>query len=486
MKATSAVYGAGIAFVCLLLVSCGFQSYTAKPIDPSKIATRYLKHDPDSVEFREFLIASGYPENRLPITQWGESELTYVALFFNPQLDVARAQWRAAMASGNTARQRPIPAISSNVENHSQRDGGVSPWTYGLGIDIPIETAGKREARIDRANNLSEAARIEIAQTAWQVRSLAINALIDYLNADYQVQAMQSEVSLRQDIVSMLDARLKAGMVSTVESSNARLQLQKAQQGLAAVQGQIPALRASLAGNAGLPLAIFKQLNIESVPISALNSKKQTIVFDDAVNAEFQEAALLNRLDIRAALARYAAAEAKLRLEIAKQYPDIIASPGYSYDQGDRIWSLGLSGLLTLINKNRALIAEAQSLREVEAAQFEALQANIISELEKAKANYQSAQEELVKAQQFLDDTEARSRQIQNQFDAGYADRLELTTTKLENILALQNLINTSYKAQRALARLEDVIQRPLNSQVSSPINIEDTVNRASLNIEKR
>ena len=44
--------------------------------------------------------------------------------------------------------------------------------------------------------------------------------------------------------------------------------------------------------------------------------------------------ALTHRADVLAALAEYAAAEALLRSEIAKQYPDIHLNPGYSFDTG--------------------------------------------------------------------------------------------------------------------------------------------------------
>ena len=59
----------------------------------------------------------------------------------------------------------------------------------------------------------------------------------------------------------------------------------------------------------------------------------------DMPAAALQTTALLNRLDIRIALEKYAAAESKLKLELAKQYPDLVISPGYAFEFGDNIWS---------------------------------------------------------------------------------------------------------------------------------------------------
>lgn len=476
-KKKSANSSPAIAVIILgLLSGCTFQAYNPKPIDPALSAARYQTHDPASAEFRAYLIAQDYPADQLPIKQWGLRELTLSALFFHPQLDVARAHWRAAQAGEVTAGQRPNPGISGDVQNHSKTDGGISPWTYSLAIDIPVETAGKRQARIDRATNLSEAARIEIGQAAWQVRSRLLNSLIEYNASLQQTQILQKELALHSEIMAMLEARFSAGLISSVEIANARLQMQKTQQSLQAEMGRAPELRAALANNAGLSLQTFNQLNLASADSESILARPHSTQLVRDKNDDLQQTALLNRLDIRAALARYAAAEAKLRLEIARQYPDLVLSPGYSYDQGDRIWSLGLSTLLNLLNKNEGLIAEARSLREVEAAQFEALQAQVIGDLEQSKARYFAALDELDKARQVLNAQLARTNQIEHQFDAGYADRLELRTTQLENLLATQNLLSLEYKTQRAASALEDTLQRPLEDDTSAQFSVPDNI----------
>ena len=50
--------------------------------------------------------------------------------------------------------------------------------------------------------------------------------------------------------------------------------------------------------------------------------------------------ALQRRPDVRADLADYAASEAALRIEIAKQYPDIHLDTGCEYDRGLQKWDL--------------------------------------------------------------------------------------------------------------------------------------------------
>jgi len=457
--------------MCLTLMvsGCGFQSYLPKPIEPAKIANKLAQRSVSDADFQTFLAAQEYPKNQLPIALWGENELSLSALFFHPDLNTARAQWRAAQAAQMTAAQRPEIGINGSADNHSQ-SANKSPWTYTLGIDIPIVTAGKREAQIAQAAGLTEAARIEIAQTAWQVHTRVAKSLLEYQYSVAQSAILKNEVTLRTAIADMLVKRMDAGMASSIEVSNARISLQKAEQAYMAESGRIAALGAALANDAGLSLNTFSQLKVQPF------AKTEPVSLND-----LQYEALLNRLDIRASLARYEAAEAKLRLEIAKQYPDITLSPSKTLDQGDKIWSLGFSSLLTLINKNRGMIAEASALRELEVMQFEALQAKVIGDLNQSKAAYQAALEANIKAEAVLGSQQKRTEQAERQFNAGFADRLAFTSTQLENIIATQSVLSTAYQAQITKLNLEDVLQRSLDKRFTMP---SDT-NLASNNADK-
>lgn len=462
-----------IAVLATLMSGCAYQSYTAKPLDISAISTEFNSRDPFSQEFQSYLKSQGYADEQLPPKNWGLSELTYSALYFHSDLDVARATWRASQAAEQTAALRPLPGISGDIENHSESDNGVSPWTFGLTIDLPIETGGKRQARIDRATSLSEATRIEIAQTAWKVRSRLHASWLSYQASLSQAGLLKEELSLRVEISNMLEARLRAGMASSIESANSRLLQQRTQQLLDSELANLANLKSTLASNAGLSVQALNTINIATVDQALIEQQRQAFISDNESINKLQESALLNRLDIRAALARYDAAEAKLRLEIARQYPDITLSPGYSYDQGDKIWSLGIGALLSMIHKNKSNIAEADAQRDLEAAKFRALQVEVIGELEGRKAAYIQSLDSLSDAKLLLEAQLERTSLMKKQFDQGIADRLELTTTKLENILAQQTVILSEIRVQRAAHALEEAMQYPLENPLPMPETFE-------------
>jgi outer membrane protein TolC len=111
---------------------------------------------------------------------------------------------------------------------------------------------------------------------------------------------------------------------------------------------------------------------------------------------EVRRHALVNRSDILAALAEYAASQSALQLEIAKQYPDIRLGPGYQLDQTDSKWTIGLAIDLPILSRNRGPIAEAEARRTESAARFLALQSRVVGELDAAVEDCRSA---LLKAQ---------------------------------------------------------------------------------------
>ena len=174
-----------------------------------------------------------------------------------------------------------------------------------------------------------------------------------------------------------------------------------------------------------------------------------------------RRAALLNRLDIRGKLLEYAAAEAEVRLEIARQYPTVSITPGFLWDQGDSIWSLAAT-LVPAVLGNRPAIAAAQARREVEGNQFHALQDRVITQAQGADAAYASLTQALSQAEQGSALQAARMQQLERRFDAGYADRVELTAARLETISVQRGAAALRIEALRAQGALEDALQMPL------------------------
>ena len=461
-----------LSLLCLGITACGFQEYIAKPIDTAALMQKIADRRADNDQFHQYLINNGYTSEQLPIQQWKLDDLIYCALFFNPSLDIARAQWRSAEAAKLTAAEMRLPTIGGQYAKSNNASEEISPHAYGLSIDIPIETANKRNIRIQSAQHLAEAAKLRIAQAAWQLRNEVTKTFNEYQANRQQIKLMSKEQAYRQDIVAIYQKRIDLGESSNVELSRAKLQLQTVNTELESKQRNHLVLLSRLANSLGLSLNQVEQMQIADTT-NTVDKKSLT----SPTAPDLQTRALLNRLDIRIALERYAVAETKLKLEIAKQYPDIVISPGYAYEFGDKIWSLGLSSLMTILTKNKLAIAEASQLREVEAKQFEALQANVISEVNVANAKLTQAIQLLDNKKNLYQQQQINTKRMDNRLRAGESDRLELTYAKLEEVIAEQHIALASFQLAASTNDLENAIQAPLADSSITNEKIENLTN---------
>jgi outer membrane protein TolC len=452
-----------------LFTACAKEKYQAKPIDQQQTTAKIFAKDPLSADFKVYLIKQGYKESELPFTSWGLHELTLSALYHHTKLDVSKAQLALANAQLDTAKLKQNPTLSGSIALSDQANEDIRPWAYGLNVKIPIETAGKREIRVEEAQHLQEMARIDVADTAWQLRSQIAKDLLRYHENIARQTLLQQEISKQTDIINMLEKRVAVGMLSNTDVLSSKLLLQAKKDALSAEQAASQEIRINLAADAGLTLEKFDQLKIKPLTYNPLEidamptEHAQTFTPDTLKN--LQEKALLNRLDIRRGLERYAAAEAKIKLEVAKQTPDITITPGFIFEFGDKIWSLGFASLLNLLNKNQTLIAEATQLREIEGAEFEALQASVISNLNQAHARLTAAQQNLINAKLQQTAQQNYLQKLNKQFAAGALDKLELSQATLQAQLVDTKVLTTQFEVLKAANEIEDILQIPLTEK---------------------
>lgn len=441
-----------LIYTVLLLAGCA--SYTAKPIDPGAQQTALESRRLDTPEVGQFIQrASGQKIATWPPKAWNLDQLILAAFYFHPDLDRAQAQRLAAEAATITAGARPNPTGGVSIQRNMDAPAGQSPWTNGFTLDIPFETAGKRDIRIEQARQLAQAARLREADAVWHVRSRVRTSLL----ASYPTEAlMRSQRDLQEQIERMIERRFAAGFASQPDLTHARLTLNRAALALRENQKQQAESRARLAAAVGVPGTALERVEISYDVFDRLPP------VSDLPSAALRREALLARPDVLAALADYEAAQSALQLEVAKQYPDISLGPGYTWDAGQVKWSLGLSLVLPLLNRNEGPIAEAKARREEAAATFLAVQAKAIAEVDEALAGYGHAVQMFDTADALLRDQQKTERAVAAAFQAGEADRLSWMSARYETTAAQLARVNALSQAQQSLGRLEDALRRPL------------------------
>lgn len=438
--------------------ACSLQTYTPKQINAENTLNQYLQRNLQSPELATFLRlhqASIPAEHQA----WDLSALIHSALFLHPDLALAKASYRTTQLQLAQGKLKPLPSISTQIARSNRANGDIDPFGLSLSIDLPIQTNDKQTIRVARLSNLSEIAKLDIAQTAWKVRAGVMQSALRLYQQNNQTDLLKKELEVRQKAVALLSKLVTYGEASNVTLYQAQLALTKTQQQIQSSRQSLGPIRAKLAQQIGISNNATAGINIDRQPF---DQALQNTISDELSVAKTQQSAVINHLSLRKALLQYAVAEQALKLEYAKQIPDIVLSPGYAFEFGDSVWSLGFNSLMTLLQKNKVGIAKAKQLRNQEVAQFEAIQHQVVSEAQVALASYQAANAQLNAYQDIIEASKAQSARLKKQFDAGLIGRLDLTLNQLSIIQIEQTRISLEHQLLSSILALEAAMQTPI------------------------
>jgi len=447
-----------VVWLGLVGLFSGCATYKAAPLSPSHAERNFEAHSLLKAELCDYLRANyGAGLSSCHPRRWDLAALTLVAFFYSPDLAVAQAKLNVARAAIITAGQRPNPSFGLGPSYAATAALNFAPWAIGAStMNFPIETAGKRGYRIAQAERLADAAALGVAETAWRVRSAVRAALLNHLIAQREYVLARAYEAASERIAQLLQQRIDAGAASAPELNLALANLAAARFKAAQTQSSVPETFNALATALGLPVdalqdATFAWPELGHPP-------------DDAslTAARAQRLALLDRLDLRRKLAQYSAADEALKLEIARQYPDINLAGGYSWEVNENIFELFPVVTLPLMNQNQGPIAEARARRTQIAAEFVGLQESIIGQANGALTRYRGALAALRQGSRSAAFSVERFAAIRRAADLGDIDALTLATARLETIVAEQSKLTALADAQAALGGLEDTVQRPL------------------------
>jgi outer membrane protein TolC len=286
-----------------VLLAAGCAHYQPKPLVPEKTAAEFVSRTLADAGLRAFIETNLHTVlPAWPPASWDFTHLTLAALYFHPDLDVARARWAVARAGTKTAAQRPNPTLSV-TPGYNTTTAVPSPWLVTPTLDIPIETAGKRGYRIAEATQLSEAARLDIASAAWHVRSRLRRAWIEVYVAQETHALLRRQHATLEQVVKLLEAQLAAGAVSPVEVAQTRVLLDRNRLDLHDAERRHAEARAGLAAAIGIPAAASDTVVLSFAGLTEVPVELPT--------AEARRQTLLHRADIRGERAQGRAADTR-------------------------------------------------------------------------------------------------------------------------------------------------------------------------------
>ncbi len=436
----------------------GCASYHDRPLDLSATTQIYESRTLDNPQLEHYIDAHSQQKTMAwPLRTWDLTTLTLAAYYYNPDLDIARTKWGSTKASVTTAGQKPNPVLSLPFQYTpaSPWTIGQSPWTFGLGLDIPLETAGKRGYRIAQAEQLSSAAVFDIGNVAWQVGAKVRMQLVALFFLAREESVLAQITDTQNSIAAILNRRTEAGEASAPDANLAVITLMRNRADLAKVRKQLTEARLQLAAAIGIPSNALHGIKFDFAAF------KHGCPEIDIATAH--RLAALNRADILAALARYQASQAALQLEIANQYPDIHLDPGYAWVESEKQISFGASGItLPVFNRHQGQIAQAEAKRAEAESQVKMLQARAFGETDSALANYRAAVKIFKQTDAAVAAQAIQFVSAQRTFAAGETDRLALALAQQTFDISRLAREQALMQVQQAIGTLQDAIQHPL------------------------
>ena len=94
-----------LAVALAVLAGCATKPYVAAPLDAAAVAASVSQRGLSEPGLRDFMARHGHAGATWPPARWDLAGLTLAAIYFHPDLAVARAEWDVARAAETTARQ---------------------------------------------------------------------------------------------------------------------------------------------------------------------------------------------------------------------------------------------------------------------------------------------------------------------------------------------------------------------------------------------
>lgn len=442
--------------VILSTAGCQLIPYSKKDIDLNNNNAVIDNQDSEAERFSKFITTLG--QDISPSKDgWNTDNLLASLYFYNTKIKTAERQYQTIKNDEVIAKFRPQSSLGIEVGSGNGANDDLSKDVEGLGVMFPLETANKRLIRYEIALNTSQSAYEDYRLLSWNERLTLINALTQYAFNIKKINAVKNELFSRQSVYLMTKKRFEKGIEDNIQLQQSKIALQITENTLKNLQLNQLSIRKQIAQNAGIRIQ-----HLEKNPILAediinnLMSKMKTI--NDQDLSLTREQAIQSRIDLRRDLADYAKAEANLKLEVAKQYPDIKFSPAYLYDFGDKIWTLGISTLIPNLEKNKALIAKAENFRESESSRIIDLQLTISNDIDTLLSYLNDSSEKYMNAKVLYDEKELLLKSLEKQFSNGILSRFELEQEKIKlyeidyiYLDSLYNLIQGGYEIEKSL-----------------------------------
>ncbi|MCR9077268.1 MAG: TolC family protein, partial [bacterium] len=215
----------GLGSAVALIVLAGCQSYERVPLEladhRAALDARLIATEPISY-FVERLSEAGnqVPERFDPNDGLSPAEGEVLALFYNPDLRLARLDAGVALATFDTAGLWDDPQFGFDGEEVLS-----GPFNYGLMLSLTIPISGRLGVEKDRAGAAYEAELRRIVDAEWSTRAAVRSAWASWSVASERLLLLREVIGQVERISAITDQLETAGELTRVEARLLRAEL---------------------------------------------------------------------------------------------------------------------------------------------------------------------------------------------------------------------------------------------------------------------
>lgn len=383
----------------------------------------------------------------------------------NQTLKASEAQYRIALATLQSVSASRLPTLNSNF---SASHGTLAPTTSFSSSELPKVTTYSLSANVAweldvwgriRDNISSNEAKAQASLADLYAARLSTQALLtqSYLqlrHLDYQQQLLAESETAYQRFLALTQARIKAGVASKLDATQAETQLYSVQAQRLDLQDQRQRLQnaiATLVGSHSAALSIHK---------------KADYAFSTPATPQLIPSALLTqRPDIIASERRVYAANQQIGVAQSAFFPTInlVASASYRnrdlanlIDIPNTFWSLGPSMALALFDGGlrEANKAIAIATMEQAAANYKQTLLTAFQEVEDNLTSLYWLAEEAKIQQQAVSSANQALLIAQKQYQAGVNSALNVISAQTAELTAKRSLADIQHRQRLAAVQL--------------------------------
>jgi outer membrane protein TolC len=355
------------------------------------------------------------------------SEGEVLALFYNPDLRIARLEAGTALAKFDTTGLWEDPVFGFDGADISSPS---KPFEYSMMGNLTIPISGRLKVEKKRAGAAYESQLRAIVNAEWNTRFALRKQWATWVVASEQVTLLQGIISQLEYINSIADTLKEAGELNRVQHRLLQVELSSKLAELTSAELQVVRANIALLDLLGLPPNAGPML----LPIFP------TIILP-IVEDETQRLIHANT-ELAVKIADYETTEQSLHVEIKKQFPDITLGTGFGSESHDSRFLFGLSIPLPVLNANREGIAVASANREVARAAAETTFSKLYRELGAATISLDFIQSQRSHYEETIVPLlEAQAQDIKRIVELGEVDTFILLETVKRQFEAKQKLI---------------------------------------------